>query len=796
MALVHRHLAPLLALAACAWAPDARAQRLDTLRAPGLRAPVEIVRDSNGVAHIRARNEHDLFFAQGWNAARDRLFQLELWRRQATGTMAEAIGPRWASRDRAARLLAFRGDMREELARYHPRGGPIVQAFVDGINARIAQVERDSALLPPDLRRLGLRPGRWTPAVVVSRHNALASNAEAELDLAQAVRLMGAERVRLVGRFEPDPVVLEPDTALDLAALGDSVLAPLRRWRAPLEFTAGDLAATPTRSSGAPGERLDGSNNWVVAGARTKSGKPILANDPHRAIRVPSLRYFVHLTAPGWDVVGAGEPTLPGVSIGHNRHGAWGLTIFGLDVEDVYVYRTDPSDARRYRYRGGWSRMREVRDTVRVRGAGAEAVTLRFTRHGPVLWQDTVRHLAYALRAAWLEPGTAPYLGSLRLDQARNWAEFRAGAARHLMPAENLVWADTSGTIGWQAAGIAPVRRGWTGLLPVPGDGRYEWRGYLPIPQLPHEVNPRRGHLATANENNVPPGYGRTDAVARGDWADAWRVRRIREVLDSTREATAATMAALQHDERSLPARALVPLLRTVTPTDPVARWARDTLLLWEHELAARSVPAGVYVAWERALLRRVNERAVPEPARSHLRVGTTRLVEWLTRPERAPAGVFAGDVAASRDSMLAAALADGVASLRERLGSDPRRWHYGQPGYHHAMLRHPLSALLDSADRATFDAGPAPRGGSSHTVNATGGTDLQTHGASVRFVADLADWDASLGTNTPGQSGDPRDAHYRDLFGAWGEGRYFRIPYTRAAVERAAESRELLLPP
>jgi penicillin amidase len=774
-------------------ARTAVAQRADTLRTPGLHRPVEIVRDSNGIAHVRARDEHDLFFAQGWNAARDRLFQLELWRRQATGTMADALGPRWAARDRAARLFAYRGDMTRELAQYHPRGGAIVRAFVDGVNARIAQVTRSPALLPPELRRLGIRPGRWTPAVVVSRHNAIAANAELEVALARAVGVMGVDAVRAVGRFEPGPVVLAPDSAVDVAALDDSVLAAYRAWRAPVAFARGELVAATPRAR--PDER-DGSNNWVVAGARTASGRPLLANDPHRAVQVPSLRYWVHLTAPGWDVVGAGEPALPGVSVGHNAHGAWGLTIFSPDVEDVYVYRTDPADPTRYRSGDGWERMREVRDAVRVRGGAPQAVVLRFTRHGPVLWQDSARHLAYALRAAWLEPGTAPYLASLRLDQARSWAEFRAGAARHLMPAENLVWADTGGTIGWQAAGIAPVRRGWTGLVPVPGDGRYEWAGFLPVLDLPHVVNPAAGFVATANENNVPAGYRHVGAIARSGWADPWRVRRIREVLDTTRRATAASMAALQHDEVALPARALTPLLRAVAPADPLTRWARDTLLVWGHRLAASSVPAAVYVAWERRLSDTAGERVIPAAARPYLRgVSVARLVEWLTRPAAAPRGLFQGDPAASRDSLLAAALADAVGDLRRRLGPDPRAWRYGHPSYHHVRIQHPLGAALDSADRAAYDVGPAPRGGYANTVNATGGTDNQAHGASFRIVADLADWDASLGTNAPGQSGDPRDPHYRDLFAPWAEGRYFRVPYTRAAVDRAGESRQVLIP-
>ena len=772
------------------------AQRADTLRVPGLHRAVEVIRDSSGVAHIRATDEHDLFFAQGWNAARDRLFQLELWRRQATGTLAEALGPRWAARDRAARLFAYRGDPGAELAHYHPHGAAIVGAFVEGVNARVAQVEADSGLLPPDLRALGMRPGRWTPAVVVSRHNALAANAEQEVDLARAVRVMGADAVRAVGRFGPGPVVLTPDAALDVAALDDSVLAAYRAWRAPVAFAAGERA--PPVPAVAPGQP-DGSNNWVVSGARTASGKPLLANDPHRTIQVPSLRYWVHLTAPGWDVVGAGEPALPGVSVGHNAHGAWGLTIFGLDVEDVYVYRTDAADPTRYRFSGGWERMRVVRDTVRVRGEAARPVVLRFTRHGPVLWEDRDRHLAYALRAAWLEPGTAPYLASLRLDQARTWAEFRAGAARHLMPAENLIWADTGGTIGWQAAGIAPVRRGWTGLVPVPGDGRYEWAGFLPIPRLPHLVNPPGGVIATANEDNVPAGYAHVNAVGRGGWAEPWRVRRIREVLDTARGLTAARLAALQHDEVSLPARALTPLLRGVVTTDTAVTWARDTLLAWARggpALAAASVPAAVYVAWERALLRRTGERVIPADARTFLRgVSVGRAVEWFTRPAAAPRGLFTGDGAAARDSLLVAALAEAVRDLQRRLGPDRRGWRYGQPAFHHALVRHPLDPALDSVGRAAVDVGPAPRGGYANTVNATGATDNQTHGASFRLVADLADWDALLGTNTPGQSGDPRDAHYRDLFAPWSEGRYFRVPYRPAAVARAAESRQVLVP-
>src|SRR5690606_27766751 len=213
---------------------------------------------------------------------------------------------------------------------------------------------------------------------------------------------------------------------------------------------------------------------WVVSGARTTTGFPFMANDPHRAQQAPSLRYFAHLVAPGWNVIGGGEPSLPGISIGHNEHGAWGLTVFQVDSEDLYVYETNPANPDQYRYAGAWEDMRVERETITVEGQGSVEATLRFTRHGPVLYQDTARNIAYALRAAWLDYGAAPYLASLRMDQATTWEEFREACTYSHIPGENMVWADRAGNIGWQAVGVAPLRPNWSGLVPVPGDGRFE----------------------------------------------------------------------------------------------------------------------------------------------------------------------------------------------------------------------------------------------------------------------------------------------------------------------------------
>ncbi|HEX8274476.1 MAG TPA: penicillin acylase family protein [Longimicrobiaceae bacterium] len=784
---------------------SAAAAQSDTLRVPGVAAPVEIVRDRWGVPHIYAQSTRDLFFAQGYNAARDRLFQLEMWRRQATGTLAEVLGPRELKRDTGARLFAFRGDMRAELRHYHPQGEEIVGAFVDGVNARIAETERDPRLLPPEFGWLGIRPGHWTPEIVVSRHNGLYRNLGQEVALAQALRHTDAATIADVNVFAPGEPRLELDPAIDASRISNGILELYDAFRAPLAFRPEDVvpaaradrtalarlsAAAPARPDWSEEVATVGSNNWVVAGSRTASGKPLLANDPHRALQVPSLRYWVHLTAPGWDVIGGGEPALPGVSIGHNAEGAWGLTVFGLDHEDLYVYETDPADPHRYRYRGGWETMRVLRDTVRVKGGAPVVVELKYTRHGPVLHEDREGRRAYALRAAWLEPGTAPYLASLRMNQARTWEEFLAACEFSLTPAENMVWADRRGNIGWQAAGIAPVRRTWSGLLPVPGDGRYEWDGFLPVRQLPGAANPRAGFLATANENNVPAGYPHNDAVTL-TWADPYRVQRIAEVLGARRGLTVRDMAALQQDETSLPARALVPLLRRVQTEDWTARRARELLLGWDHVLGAESVPAAIYVAWERRLQRNLRDRIVPEPARPFLPgAALERTVELMTRPDER----LGGDPARIRDAILARSLEEAVAELKERLGPDMAAWRYGQTRMHHVQLRHPLSAALDSAGRAGLDHGPLPRGGSAQTVNASA-PDAQTHGASFRIVADPADWDASLGTNSPGQSGDPRSPHYGDLFGPWARGEYFPVLYSRDRVQAAAETTTVLLP-
>ncbi|MGE5198927.1 MAG: penicillin acylase family protein, partial [Rhodospirillaceae bacterium] len=596
--------------------------------------------------------------------------------------------------------------------------------------------------------------------------------------------------------------------AIDAATFPENVLALYSAFRNPIQFRPEDVAQ-PFRAT-APGEvkggpiqprysgdepdpvdpRDIGSNNWIISGNRTQSTYPILANDPHRAQSAPSLRYWVHLVAPGWNVIGGGEPVLPGVSIGHNEYGAWGLTIFGNDNEDLYVYETNPANPNEYRYQGAWEPMRIVTDTIPVKGAKAEAVELKYTRHGPVIFEDRAAHRAYALRAAWLEPGSAPYLASLRMNQARTWEEFREACSYSRMPAENMVWADRAGTIGWQAAGIQPLRRNWSGLLPVPGDGRYEWDGFLPITALPHEVNPPRGFVVTANHYLFPNDYPWKEAV-HYTWADPFRASRIAEVLGSGRLFSVAETARLQNDDLSLPARALVPLTRDL-PLSGAAAAARDALIAWDFVLDKDSVPTGIYAMFQRRLLANVRDALVPGSGRgAGVGLSTKRVIDWLYAPD----GRFGDSPTAARDALVARSLEQAVAELTKRFGPEPAAWKYGQEHYHHALIRHPLSAAVNGDTRARLDAGPAPRGGDASTVTATGNADNQTSGGSFKFIADTEDWDNSIGINTPGQSGDPASPHYRDLFDLWAKGRYFPVAYSRGKVESVTESVTRLAP-
>ena len=819
------HMLVVLALGIFLAAPaTARAQTGPTpvtLTAPGLNAPVEIIRDHWGINHIYAETEYDLFFAQGYAAARDRLFQFEVWRAQATGTVADMLGEGELERDIGFRLFKYRGDMTQEMNHYHDRGSVIIPAYVDGVNAYIAETEADPSLLPVEFELLGIRPKRWTPEVVISRHQGLLGNIGAELNYGRAVAALGDEAVKRVANFHPGEPDIALDPAIDGALLSQDILGRYNAFRGQIRFRPehlvpehrGDEEAFARLEAAMPGARAEasswneapswrdalawqdlediGSNNWIVSGRLSESGFPLMANDPHRAQSSPSLRYWVHLVGPGWNVIGGGEPEIPGVSIGHNEYGAWGLTVYRTDGEDLYVYETDPDDPDRYRYKDGWEEMTVITEDIPVKGQAPHRAEFKYTRHGPVVFEDPDNNVAYAVRAAWLEPGGAPYLASLRMDQAKTWEEFVEACNYSNIPGENMIWADREGNIGWQAVGIAPVRRNWSGLVPVPGDGRYEWDGYLPIKAKPSVFNPGEGFFATANNHVTPPDYPYRDAIG-WEWSDPYRWARASEVLGSGRRHTVADMMALQTDYLSIPARTLVPMLRHVTATDDDTERARHRLLAWDFVLAPESVMAGIYNAFESRLRGNVNALFIPGNARGLLRgMAMVKIVAHLNTP----GGEFGDDPVAGRDAVLLRSLEEAVADLRGKLGSDMDAWRYGQADYKHATIFHPLSRAVSDEWADRFTVGPLPRGGNSYTLNNSGSGDNQTSGASFRIIVDTGDWDRAVGTNTPGQSGDPDSPFYENLFELWANDRYFPVFYSRERVESVAAERLMLTP-
>jgi len=515
-----------------------------------------------------------------------------------------------------------------------------------------------------------------------------------------------------------------------------------------------------------------------------------MANDPHRTIAVPSLRYMVHLVAPGWNVIGGGEPEIPGISIGHNENGSWGLTVFRTDGEDMYIYDLNPNNPMQYKYNDEWVNMDVVSETIKVKGSKDVLIDLKYTRHGPVTYIDSTHHKAYAIRCAWLEPGGSPYLASLRMDQAKTWEEFQQACNYSHIPGENMIWADKEGNIGWQAVGIAPVRNNFSGLVPVPGDGRYEWDGYLPIIQKPNSFNPSKGYIATANQNVTPVDYPYWNAIGFS-WSDPYRGERVNEVLSSDNKLTMEDMKALQVDNLSIPARLLVPMLENLSFTGKSAE-AIEKLKGWDFKLNSNSIEAAIYVAFENHLRLLTNQTFIPDEGKAYITsIQMKKVVDWVIAPDNR----FGSDPHLGRDQFLANAFNNGISYLEELLGDDIDNWQYGQKKFKHTYFEHALSSSVNKKTRSKLDIGPLPRGGNSFTTGSTGSNNRQSSGASFRMIVNTGNWDDALGTNGPGQSGNPDSPFYRNLFEPWAKDQYFSVYYSRKKIDSVGVNKTVLNP-
>lgn len=740
---------------------------------PGLKEPVEVVRDQWGIAHIYAKNTDDLFFAQGFVVAQDRLFQIDLWRRIAVGETAEIVGKKALEGDRFARLLKYRGDLTAEWASYSPDAKAIATAFTRGINAAIDHM---GDKLPIEFQILNYRPAKWQPEDILGRMSGIimTSNFRNEVLRAELVAALGAEKARRVAPTDPARDYA-PAPGLDLAGIDRTILA-------------GYEAATKALPFG-PGQ---GSNNWVVDGTLSASGKPMMASDPHRPINLPSLRYLVHLQAPGWNVIGSGEPALPGIALGHNEKVAWGFTIVGTDQADLYVEETNPADPTQYKVGDRWEKMQIIKEPVKVKGeAKPVEMELRFTRHGPVIHDDAKRQRAFALRWVGSEAGGAAYLGALALCRATSGKDFVERLKAWKLPSENMVFADVDGNIGWVATALTPIRKGWDGLLPVPGArGDYEWQGFRSVADLVQVFNPPNHYVVTANSKMLPPDYPFPGTF---EWAPPYRYLRLKERMEAKKKFTIDDFKSMQHDNVSLPGRTLAELAGTLPSRDTEIAPYLKLMAQWDGDLT-RQTPAGpLYAYWLQDLLKAFYAPHVPDKLLEFVR-GRRGIEVMFQAMEKPDAFWFGKDPLAGRSAMLRSSLLSAVTKTKAALGNDPQQWAWGK--LHVTPFRHPLATLGPAYEKA-FNLGPVPRAGDGLTPNATSHNAKfeQIAGASYRHIFDLSDWDKGVATSVPGQSGQPGSPHYGDLLPLWAEGEYFPLTYSRAKVDQVAKHKLVLKP-
>ncbi|SAL60106.1 penicillin amidase [Caballeronia terrestris] len=795
----------LLTLAACAsfialtcpvaYADDKPAQ---TITLEGLSQPTDILIDRWGVPHIFASNESDAFFVQGFNAARDRLFQIDLWRRRGLGQLAEVFGPAYVEQDKAARLFLYRGDMTAEWKRYGPDAKPVATRFAAGVNAYIDWLAVHPEHMPYEFGKVGYWPAKWSADDVVRiRSHGLTRNLTSEVARAKVAckSSLDADSVRfgLQPAWKPHmPEGLDPCLPDDVLKVFTLATQNVRVTHESLK--SADASASMIAAADNPEEVTEGSNNWVIAPDKSATGRAIMANDPHRAYAAPSLRYIQQISTPTLDLIGGGEPSAPGVSIGHNGQIAFGLTIFNIDQEDLYVYDLNPANPQQYRYNGRWEPMRIVRETIAVRGGAPVIADLAFTRHGPVIYNEDGKHRAFAVRTAWLAPGMSPYFDSVRYMRAKNFAQFKSALSTWGAPTVNQVYADTHGDIGWVPSGLAPRRPNWDGLLPVPGDGRYEWAGFWPRDDMPSAYDPRDGYFTTSNEMNLPPGYPYAERKLGFEWTNGSRHQRIDEVLKALPKVSIEDSERLQNDIESIPARRLTALLAPLASDDPDTRAALAMLKGWDAQMRADSAQAALEEVWlARHLGRSFKDAVLPKPAAASFGAPDTAvMLDSLEQPQER----FGDNPDAKRDAVLLASLRDAYREMVRLQGADASAWQWGKLQTN--LNAHPFADLVDADMHAKLNVGPTGKGGSAYTPNQSTyrASDFrQTNGPSFRVVVDVGNWDNSRAVNLPGESGDPDSPHYRDLASMWLKGEYFPLLYSRAAVEAATESRIHLVP-
>jgi len=774
--------------AALTWLGRKRLPQIDgTLRLPGLIDPVEVLRDRWGVPHLYARHAEDVFFAQGFVHAQDRLWQMELNRRTAAGRLSELFGPVALDTDRAVRTFGFRrlGEADWQAMEADLRAG--FEAYTRGVNAYL---EAPGAKMPVEFTLLGHKPEPWQTldSLAFSRvmiwqlshawygeiirsqvHQAVGEKAAAELEV----------------RYPKDNPIILPQ-GIEFNRLAED--GRLQAARGPFL------------------QRGLGSNSWVVAGERTTTGTPFLCNDMHLPISTPSLWYEVHLCAPELDVTGVSLPGVPLVMVGHNAHVAWGMTLAFSDCEDLFVEEFDPQDPQRYRTPDGWQEAEIIPEPIRIKGRSdphIEEVVL--TRHGPII-SDVVGapEQRLAVQSMALRPCPA-IRGWYQLNLARDWDEFVEAMRLIEAPQLNVVYGDTQHNIGHWVTGKVPIRAKGDGMTPAPGWGNeYEWVGEVPFEAMPHAFNPARGWLVTANDRVVPDDY---PYFLGSVWMNGYRSRRLSEILSSTEGIGPDDFARMQMDVTCIPGREFVAALEGFQSADPDVRTGLELLRAWDGRLTTDTVGGTVYEVVRYILVRNLLEPGLgPDLTSSVMGQGFHPLLmagsELYGHDTVAMLRMLADDrswwvaQAGGRQAVLERSLREAIAWLRAQRGPETANWQWGR--LHRAPIAHAM-AMQKPLDRV-FNVGPLPVGGDTDTPLQTAIVpndpyDNKGWAPSFREIIDLGDLSRSQVMYVPGQSGQLGSPHYADLAAPWSEGRLHPMLWTRQQVERDLEGRLNLEP-
>ncbi|MDA0261656.1 MAG: penicillin acylase family protein [Proteobacteria bacterium] len=752
-----------------------------TTSVAGLSATVEIVRDRHGVPHIVAQSQNDAFFGLGYAHAQDRLWQMEINRRIGAGRLSELTGPDTLPLDRNMRVLGVYRVAEQNFANLDAETRSSLEAYAKGVNAFIATRDLVRRPLPPEFIILGIAPEPWTPAdsLVWGKMMALSLNVNMSDELLRAHLAQILDPEQLADIYPGYP---HPDTH-ELGALSEiyKTIPWIAAWRAMTMKSDGE----------------NGSNNWVVAGRRTATGKPLLANDPHLGLSVPSIWYLAHLSAPGLETIGATLPGIPAILIGRNSRIAWGFTNTYGDVQDVFLERTVKGDRTRYESPEG-PRPFEVREEViTVKDSEPVRLAVRATRHGPVI-SDLISERRqtemgeFALALAWtaLDEKDTTARATLRIQKARSWDEFIAALRDYAGPQQNMVYADVDGHIGFYAPAKIPLRapdNKIRGALPVPGwDATYDWMGFLPFEELPHEIDPSSGTIATANNAIVDDRYPHHITF---DWEHPYRIRRIRTLLDARSKHSIDSFREAQGDNQSTMARDFLKFLLPIKPISKEASAALGMLKEWDGDMDLNRPEPLIFSHWYSQLETRIYADELGSLFRESWHYRPLFLHRVLSNRQ-----VWCDDVTtdAKEDcaGVIAAALQATVEALTEQHGDDLSKWRWGD--VHYAHMKHLPFTFVPVLNRI-FDIRIDSSGGP-YTIN-RGGYGItnkkepfaQIHGASFRAIYDLDDLNRSLYVHTTGQSGNPLSSFFDNLVRPWRDIDY--IPMTTERRDYSAGS-------